>query len=193
MPTTPTYAFRYPSASDAADGPTQMQNLATDVETILAGRFAARYVQKSADESVTSSTTLQNDDHLMLASIPVGTWEITGEIFHTGTSASAADIKLAFAFPTGTISWSGISLLEAWGSGVGAADVAALGVVNVASSPTAAFAFGAVSSQTIPIHIKGHLVNSATGTLQLQWAQNTSNATATTVKQGSWIALRPLV
>lgn len=35
MPTTPKYGFRTPTSADIADGPTQLLNLATDVETLL--------------------------------------------------------------------------------------------------------------------------------------------------------------
>jgi hypothetical protein len=40
MPTTPKYALRYPAPTDPADVPTDIGNLATDVETTL-GRFTA--------------------------------------------------------------------------------------------------------------------------------------------------------
>lgn len=151
------------------------------------------FVEKTADETVTSSTVLQNDDELVINNIPIGTWELSGEFFALGTSATAQDIKYAWTFPTGVISWSGIGYSSAWASGAGAGDVNASGVVNTSSSPTNAQSFGCVTGQNVPTHVKGHLVTTAIGSLQLQWAQDTSNATGTTLKTGSWFSLRRLV
>lgn len=41
MPTTPTYGFPYPALSDTPNGPTQIGNLATQMESILTGTFVA--------------------------------------------------------------------------------------------------------------------------------------------------------
>jgi hypothetical protein len=192
MGTTTNYALPYPAASDAADGPTQIQALATAIDTKLK-LFAPLYVEKSADESLASNTTLQNDDHLVIAGIPVGSWELHGEFFAAGTSASDQDIKLAFTFPTGALSWSGAGLHVDWTNAANARDVNVEGTVNATTSPTSARSFGLATSANQPIQIKGHLVNSAIGSLQVQWAQVTSNATATVMKQGSWMSLRRLI
>lgn len=148
---------------------------------------------KTADEGVSLSTVLQNDDELLIAGVATGTWKLSGTIWYTGTSAAAQDIKIAFAFPTGTFSWSGVGLQISWTSADGSRDIEASGFVNQTSSPTSTRSFGTVTSNTIPIHISGTLVNTAVGTLQLQWAQDTSNATATTIKIGSWLELRRMI
>lgn len=150
-------------------------------------------VVKGADENVVSSTTLQDDDELFIANIPPGTWEINGQLWAAGTSGINQDIKYAFTFSAGELTWAGASLHPDWGSSAGARDVSIEGELEDSSSPTAAHAYGTVTGANIPTLISGRFTNTAAGTLQLQWAQNTSNADDTTLKAGSWFSLRRLV
>jgi hypothetical protein len=55
MPSTPTYAFPYPAPSEPADVPTDMGELATRMETVLAGFLTAGIVDAKGDLLVGSA------------------------------------------------------------------------------------------------------------------------------------------
>jgi hypothetical protein len=136
-------------------------------------------VRKTVDESVTSSTTLQNDDVLLL---PVGVneiWQCEFDLLVVGSNAG--DLKVAFTFPTGgTISLSS--------SAVNSADVPDYMIFEATTSPTSSSSFGIIQTSSPPqfISIRGVYVNGGTsGNVQLQWAQVASQGTATTVKANS--------
>lgn len=150
------------------------------------------YVIKGSDESVVSSTTVQDDDELFIANIPVGTWQLSGELWVAGTSGINQDVKYGWTFPAGTLTWSGGGLHPDWANSASNRDVVFEGDVLDTSSPSNARAYGTVTGGNIPTQISGILQNTAAGTLQLQWAQNTSNADDTTLKAGSWLCLRKL-
>lgn len=58
MGTTTNYAFRYPAATDAADGPTQIQNLATDIDTRrYTDRQTAAQLRGSGGQTLTTANT----------------------------------------------------------------------------------------------------------------------------------------
>lgn len=140
------------------------------------------YVLKTSTESVTSSTTLQNDDQLALPVSANSKYTIEGLIIYDG--ASAGDFKVAFTTPSGaTINWT------AGGpqSGIGVTSYNA----NVATSSGAALALACNGAgNSMGANPKGYLsVSSTSGNLQLQWAQQASSATATRVFLGSWLRL----
>ena len=146
------------------------------------GAFAAntqnqKYVTKSADESVTSSTTLQDDDDLLLA---VGTNEIwVVELVLIVKSNAAADFKWAWTDPASatSIRWT----IYRNTSGTLVADF---------GDATASALAVSMASATVPYPVPMHeivVIETAgtSGNLQLQWAQNTSDGTATQVLKGS--------
>jgi hypothetical protein len=153
---------------------------------IGAGLFAA----KSADESVTASTTLQNDDHLVVPVAANATYTIDGYLQWIGNDTG--DIKFAFAFPSGsTLHWGMIGPDDL------ATTFASLGTRGTSewfarTSQTTSSAFIQYSASTAALlgRMSGLLVTGGSaGTLTLQWAQFVSNPTATTLKQGSWLKL----
>lgn len=144
-----------------------------------------KLVRKSADETVNNSSTLQNDDELLLAIAANEVWAFELMLFNT--SPSAADIKFALTIPTGaSMLWlppgtSYWSIAAAWtSSGLGInASGGALAVMGNAS--------------TIGFQIKGFVVCGATaGNLQLQWAQNAATVGDTIVHTNSWLGARRL-
>lgn len=145
------------------------------------------YVLKTADESVTSSATLQNDNHLLYTIGAIGTYAFDLYLYATSAANAAGDIKVAFTFPTGTMHFSG------WAADSGIASGAIQTGVWVAKlsavSGTDTFDAG-LSTATLGIVIHGILIATATGTLQTQWAQLASNANASTVKAGSHLIVR---
>lgn len=136
-------------------------------------------VRKAADESVTSSTTLQDDNHFIFALEANKTYVLMSGIFATSTVANP-DIKIAFSIPAGAtmdIGYFGqggnnrvADLLESSGTASAAIPIAANG-------DTIIQAFGTVTT------------SGTAGNLKFQWAQNASNANATTVRQGSFMSV----
>lgn len=137
---------------------------------------------KSADESVTSSTTLQNDDELALALLAGVEYHLSGLLILTGASA-AGGAAIAFTWPAGiVVEWSG------WGLAIaGGANVNAIRNTSGTSSP-----FGTSGATLVPASIDGTIQPASTAfTLQLQFAQSASNATATVMKAGSRLRADP--
>lgn len=138
---------------------------------------------KTADESVTSSTTLQNDDELAIV-LPAGmTYTLTGLLVITG-AAGAGGMAVAFTWPgTATVWWSSSGLAVAGGANDNA--------VRSTSGTSSPFGTNGASSP-VPAFISGKIITgSAICTLQLQFAQSVSNATATTMRAGSSVEARP--
>lgn len=129
---------------------------------------------KSGDESVTSSTTSQNDDHLVFNVGASETWLIQYDIFLT--VGASTNLRWKLSVPSG---------------GSAAAHV------KIASNNTGADISDATSDSTITTSSKegsnhahyqifAKVTSSSTaGAVQLQWAQGTSSPTALTLKSRS--------
>lgn len=149
------------------------------------------FARKTGDESIASTTTLQNDDALFCAVAANKVYTVEVCAFYVGNETG--DIKFAFTFPTGaTVHFFG---LIGWDSDTGFNTGGTHGTVeflaqqNQTSSPTGAVT-GTASTTTLGALLKGLIVvGSTAGTLQLQWAQRVSNATSTVVKAGSYMRL----
>lgn len=161
--------------------------------TVLAGqRIKAsdftrkRYIRKGTTESVTSSTTVQNDDQLFVA-LPVGNWEI--EAFLAFTGASAGDARIVWT-NTGTMSFLG---RFSAGNGATTADIADGNFGASTRSITTELVYG-VTSATTQNFVRERLLVAVTvaGTLQLQWAQGTSSGTATVLNTSSQLTILPI-
>jgi len=154
---------------------------AADLNTYL---LQQSHVIKLADESVTSSTTLQNDDHLVLPVTANTRYWVQAMIIYTG--GSNGDLRYTFTGPTGaSFDWVGDHLGEGVDSttGIISRTVQSIGASNVIA--------GAVTGATQVALPKGILiVGSSSGTLRLRWAQGTSSSTPTTVKAGSILMAR---
>lgn len=129
---------------------------------------------KSANETVNNTAVLQNDDALSFAVAAGETWSIRALIAYT--SNTTADFKLSFTWPS------------AAGALIATYDTAASATVSritFNSSGTTASIPGRTTESAIIMF--GHLRFTGAGTVQLQWAQNTANASNTTVNIGSYI------
>lgn len=137
-------------------------------------RLRPVFVAKTVDESVTSSTTYQDDDELLVAAEASVTY--LGEMQLLVDSDAAADIKARLTLPTGATATS-------WGL-----------YKNAVATVVTDMAVGAgiaTSGSDEPLLYKGLLVMSTTaGDVTVQWAQNASSAIATIVKAGSYLVLR---
>lgn len=137
---------------------------------------------KSGDQSVTSSTTLVNDSALVVPVSPVAVYHVEALIYYLGTTHATADIKFNFTFPSGATS-AGVSYLgQSTALAVQQGQVALGGALTFGTNGTGNVMVAKLEF-TLTTSISG-------GSLQLQWAQNTSNATATTVKAGSLLTAK---
>lgn len=139
-------------------------------------------VVKSADETVTSSTTLQDDDQLQIAVAANTSYWMRLFVMYTGLAV--ADLKVSFAGPAGaTLRWvsDGIG-----GTGAAVVDQVSRTLQGLGNSPS----YGCVDGQQMCGLGKGVLtVGGTAGTLKLQWAQLASSATATRIYAGSALIL----
>lgn len=166
-------------SDETSNGNTLTNNNTAVFSTDVAIDFAVVRSRKAADESLASSTTLQNDDDLMADLAASTTYIIDGVIFASSTS-NDPDIKIAFTTPTGsTIDVGYIAASTQRLNSVG-------GILE--ASGTASEAIPLSKSSPVIIMIKGTVMTGAnSGTLQLQWAQDSSDTTSITVKEGSYL------
>lgn len=145
-----------------------------NMDTLLVSTIVKR---KTADESVTSSTTLQDDDHLTFAIAANEEW--IADFFVSGTfNGTNGGIKFAVTAPAG-------ATLEA--SATGGSGTTASISVRTTTSGTSMGDFTFSSSPTTTVnHIHVWVLNGATpGSVTLQWAQAASFGTATLLAKGS--------
>lgn len=145
------------------------------------------YVLKAADESVTSSTTLQNDDHLFFTIPQAGTYLVDAYLYASSAANAAGDLNVTWSFPTGTMHHGAMGLGISLASGNEGSAVASqlLSAVSGAS-----FVSVGLSTSTTFVRLHGILIATASGTLRLMWCQNSSNANASTVKSGSHMVVK---
>jgi hypothetical protein len=137
-------------------------------------------VIKTADESVTSSTTVQDDNHLSMTLNANTNYWLDGLLLVDG--AAAGDFKLQFVVPSGTIRW--------LADGPDSSAAATTDIVDrnwKAGSLTTIM--GTIASGTTTILPVSGIIRTAAsgGTFKLQWAQGTSSATATRVFTNSFL------
>jgi len=142
--------------------------------------FLPIMARATADTSKTSNTTLGNVTGLAVAVAASTAYALDGYLAYTGNSTG--DIKFAWTIPTGLTGHWGISSDDTTTPG----DLK----TSIATAYTTVITAGGGSLNAT---VKGYVLTDTTaGTLQLQFAQNTSNGTATVVKTGSWIRLTKL-
>lgn len=122
------------------------------------------YVYKSADTSRASTTTQTDDPHLVI-NLTAGTWVVQVNL---GAATSSVPIKAKWAF-SGTAS--GFIYMP---NDSQVNDVGILGDNWYIGSATNRGVYG-----------QGVVTVTAIGNLSLQWAQNSSNANASIIKQNS--------
>lgn len=167
-------------------------DVAVDTSTIATKAYVDSkilFARKTANETVTSSTTLQNDNHLFVsvAANAVYIVELVGLLSGDDT----ADIKYVFTYPTGaTLAGGQVNLFDTISGGASTAGDGNFRALAASASPSTALNAGTVDTNFVTCWYKGLLIMSSTaGTLQLQWAQINSVAVATGFLAGSYIKL----
>src|SRR5690606_12075457 len=150
--------------------------------------LAPTFVVKSTNESVSSSTTLQSDDELLVSLTANRTYEVSGVLRVSGSTSG--DIKLAWTGPSGSTMYAVVHGLGAGGSDGGD------DVIFLYEGPgTGTFGiFGTTTAPIRAVHYHGFIqLGGTSGTLQLVWAQGSSSGTATVVHSGSFMCVRRVV
>lgn len=143
-------------------------------------------VRKASDETVNNSSSLQNDDELFIPLDANSTYIFDGLI--TYTSGTTADFQMDFTAPAGA---TGRRWLINGASTITACSTTAMNF-NGGAIDASATGIGATGG-TCDVPIKGTVTTTGTsGTFQVQWAQNTADASDTTVKAGSYLYWRKL-
>ncbi|WP_274029442.1 hypothetical protein [Streptomyces sp. MMBL 11-1] len=141
-----------------------------DGNLTVSGVGRVQLVRKTADESVTSSTVLQNDNHLVLPVVANASYSLFLLCIFSGDTAG--DIKFDWAVPAGTV--------LRWADQTGTSGLA---------SDTDFYSAPGGSTQ-VAFQIWATVVTSSTaGSIQFRWAQNASSATATIVRTNSTLRL----
>ena len=141
------------------------------------------YAWKTANESVTSSATLQNDNDLYLTVAANAYYDFACMLAYSGGTIGSSDLKWAWSVPSGTTMAYAIDGVQTSGTSNGTPGF--LRGVSGGSAGTNG------SGNALSLNMEGTLyTGSASGSVQLEWAQNTSNGTATIVQSGSRLRLR---
>lgn len=144
-------------------------------------------VVKPANQSITSSVVLTNDNDLVIPAsylVAQATYAWWLFVTYNGGTQGSSDIQLNWVAPSGSIFRGTASYNNTSGAQVGAAEWDAANTIACGTNGT---------SNNRGIVAQGGLVMSNTVTaVQLQWCQNTSSGTATTVREGSMLLLQRL-
>lgn len=140
-------------------------------------------VRKTADTSRSATTTFADDDHLVFAAEANAVYVMSGWIKYFADPTP--DIKLQFSVPTGCLGEWGWLMP---GSGTLAAGTTGYSI-RTETNDVAQFRTGYGTSDSSHMTPLGGLfrMGSTAGNIALQWAQNTSSATATTLYTDSFL------
>lgn len=143
------------------------------------------FIIKGTDQSVVSSTVQQNDNELFFPVAVNEIWFFQLQIIYVAdASSTTGKIQFDFTIPSGArIAYSSVGRD---GSGTTLSGTYA-GNTSTAAS-TVVGSHGGAGASLMVVMISGHISNSqnpVSGNCQLRWAQQTNDATATTVKAGS--------
>jgi hypothetical protein len=148
-------------------------------------------IEKAADETVSASTTMQDDNEIVFTGLTSGsTYELTGTLIYTG--ATTGGIKCQWTWPSGGggyFSYGASSLYETWADSAGNRDFECYGGSKNTASPSDVVSGGATTPTPRAMQWHGRLVLAASGTLTLQWAQFFASG-STIVKAGTWFSLK---
>jgi len=136
------------------------------------------YVKKPSNTTVTSSTTLINDPHLLVDLVP-GTYRV--ELIVHGTASTSGDIKVAWSYSGTVVSGNRAAL----GMTVDGTSGVQTTVRTTGHFLTTEVPYGLEADDTDVLREDVLLKVSTSGRLNLRWAQRASSSTATTVSAAS--------
>jgi len=136
-------------------------------------------IRKPSDESVASSTAMQSDDHFLFSIAASEIWHVEIQLLWTAQAGGGTGLDFAWTIPAGATGYH-----NSLSTQVGGTD--------------ARFVFGTTLATEILLPwntaadqvslVRAVVVNGVTpGTVQFQWAQNVSHATAVIVRANSFL------
>lgn len=160
------------------------QVLQGNASAVPALAYQPVYVRKASDETVNNSNTLQDDDALVFAIAANGVYWVEVFLILSATT-SVPDFLFGWTVPAScTMLWGGLSEQVALG-GFGPAGTS--GTPTSLKTESTTLAIASVNG-TIGASLGGIVTNSTNaGNLQLQWAQNTANASDSKVLANSFM------
>ncbi len=160
------------------------------ITTAMLSALTYDYVIKANPETITSSTTMQNDDELFVPVVAGAQYELDAFIRFSGLQA--AGIKVGWTVPSGT------SFNVLYG-GPGSANAVSTDANTtemrwaIHGSATAVAMTNPRNSAALHTWTLANMiftVGATAGNIQLQWAQNVANATGSVVQAQSYIRYR---
>ncbi|MDD5041592.1 MAG: hypothetical protein PHX87_03855 [Candidatus Peribacteraceae bacterium] len=163
-------AYTFPTADGTASG----RFLATNGAGQLTWTQPFTFARKTNDETVTNSTALQNDNHLFFAVGANQTWIF--EMHLVGNSSTSRDFRFAVVAPEDSTCLTSVS--DANGSTGGSVISCGAEITKIAGTgeDTPYIVHGLVSTGSTP------------GTVQLQWAQNSSGSAESILRTNSFLS-----
>lgn len=144
------------------------------------------FARKTANESVTSSTAFQDDDHLTLTVEANVIYEMIAFIIYDG--ATAGDLKTTWSAPAGaTLDWTPTGLLTSATVASGSLKMSHSTLPDNESVGTIGTGVG---NRTVMRPTGLLVVGGTAGSFTFRWAQLTSDVTATTVLANSYLRLK---
>lgn len=140
----------------------------------------ARRMRTTNATAINASTVLVSDAVLTVPLDVTGLYRFYGRIYYD--SSTTADFKMAFTFPTVAANGSKWGLI-----GREAATQTNVTAATALNSGTTISAGGNGVGTTTFVDYDGFINVTATGNLVVQYAQNTSDPTNTTIQFGSWL------
>lgn len=157
-------------------------NTATQAYAVTGQVGGTIFAIKTADESITNSSTLQNDDHLLFAVGAGQTWEVQGTVTVTENSNNK-NFKFAFNAPgAATVKVSYIAY-KASSSGIGGQGS---DVQTANGTPSGSSTVGSGAGETLILDFRGIIETATAGTVNFQWAEQTAGGTLT-VQDNSYL------
>lgn len=143
-------------------------------------------VRKTSDEQRSATTTFVDDTHLIFAAEANAVYTMVGWIKYF--ASTVPDIKIQFSVPSGCLGeW-------AWnmpGSGTTTTGTTGYSIRTETNDVAGSRTGYGTSDSNMFTPVSGIFrMSTASGNISLQWAQNTSDATATVLFTDSWLEFR---
>lgn len=136
--------------------------------------FVPLAAYKAADQAV-STLTLQNDNALVIPLPASAVYEFWLTFTYAGGTLGSSDLKVAWSFPSGTTMVYARSGIDTTGT-----------FAQSKTIQTDVVVFGTPGGGTGTVQCHGSISTSSTsGSLQLQWSQNSGGLVSTSVKAGA--------
>lgn len=150
------------------------QKLTADALNQLLPTIAA----KATDQTVNNSSTLVDDDDMVIALAANSVYRF--EAVFVYNSNTTADIKIGYTIPSGASTTAVTDYFDT---------ALTRNMIPHVAAPTTGTPMGGNASNA-PAWTKGTVTTTTAGNLTIRWAQNTTNASNTVMKAGSFLAVQ---